>query len=304
MERRSLLKSMIAALASGSLASASKQSASVAPKSTMIDTRDGTRIHFRDWGAGRPIVFVAPWGLCSDWWDIPVISLSGGGWRCVTFDRRGHARSDDPCHGYDFDTLADDIASVLDGLDLQNAVLVGHSLGGAEVVRYLTRHRSHRVTHAVLIAPSTPFNMSSDDNPGGKPREDLEKIYESLKHDLPRLAAQAARDFFGVPKNLVSTETMDWWCRMFLDRCSIKVLSDLFKLLNETDFRAELRTIRTPTLILSGDIDKSAPLESNARPTHELIAGSRLLVYENAAHGLTYTHTDRMLADIVAFAGA
>src|SRR5215469_17258271 len=138
MERRSLLKSMIAALASGSLASASKQSASVAPKSTMIDTRDGTRIHFRDWGAGRPIVFVAPWGLCSDWWDIPVISLSGGGWRCVTFDRRGHARSDDPCHGYDFDTLADDIASVLDGLDLQNAVLVGHSLGGAEVVRYLT----------------------------------------------------------------------------------------------------------------------------------------------------------------------
>jgi non-heme chloroperoxidase len=271
----------------------------------MIETRDKTRIHFRDCGAGRAIVFVAPWGLCSDWWDIPVISLpERGGWRCVSFDRRGHGRSDDPCCGYDFDTLADDIAAVLDGLDLQNAALVGHSLGGAEVVRYLTRHRSHRVSRAVLIAPTTPFNLRTDDNPGGKPRENLEKIYESLKHDLPRLAAQAAPDFFGVPKNPVSTETMDWWCRMLLDRCSIKVLSDLFKVMNETDFRAELRTIRTPTLILSGDIDKSAPLESHGRPTHELIPDSRLLVYENAAHGLPYTHTDRMLADIVAFAAA
>ena len=213
-------------------------------------------------------------------------------------------RSDDPCRGYDFDTLADDIAAVMDGLDLQNIVLVGHSMGGAEVVRYLTRHDSQRVTHAVLIAPTTPFTMKTDDNPGGTPREALEKNRESLKHDLPHLAAEAAPDFFGVPKNSVSIETMDWWCRMFLDRCSIKVLSELFKVMTETDFRPELRTIRTPTLILQGDIDKSAPLESNGRPTHELIAGSQLLVYENAAHALPYTHTDRMLADIVAFAGA
>jgi pimeloyl-ACP methyl ester carboxylesterase len=270
----------------------------------MIDTRDGTRIHFRDWGAGRPIVFVAPWGLCSDWWDIPVITLSErGGWRCVTFDRRGHGRSDDPCHGYDFDTLADDIASVLDGLDLKNVVLVGHSLGGAEVVRYLTRHSSRRVAHAVLVAPTTPFQMKTDDNPDGKPREAIEKARESLKHDLPRIAAEAAPDFFGLPKNSVSTQTLHWWARMFLDRCSIKVLSDLFKVMNETDFRPELRTIRTPTLILQGDSDKSAPLELTGRPTHELIARSQLIVYENAPHGLPYTHKDRMLADIVAFAG-
>lgn len=270
----------------------------------MIETQDQTRIHFRDWGTGRPIVFVAPWGLCSDWWDVPVIDLSERGWRCVVFDRRGHGRSDDPCRGYDFDTLADDIATVLDGLDLQNVVLVGHSLGGAEVVRYLTRYRSQRVEHSVLIAPTTPFRMKTDDNPRGTPRETIEKNRESLKHNLPLLAAQAAPDFFGVPKNFVSTETMDWWCRMFLDRCSIKVLSDLFKIMNETDFRPELRTIRTPTLILQGDLDKSAPLELTGRPTHELIAGSRLIVYENAAHGLPYTHTDRMRADIVAFAEA
>ncbi|HKF01760.1 MAG TPA: alpha/beta hydrolase [Candidatus Sulfotelmatobacter sp.] len=314
MQRRSALKSMFLALGSGSFAFAAKRpsgagSVTAAPpssaaQSSLIETRDKTRIHFRDWGGGRPIVFVAPWGLCSDWWDIPVINFFERGWRCVSFDRRGHARSDDPSHGYDFDTLADDIAAVLDALDLQDVVLVGHSLGGAEVVRYLTRHRSRRVKHAVLIAPTTPFRLKTDDNPRGTPRETIEKNRESLKHDLPRLAAQAAPDFFGVPKNSVSTETMDWWCRMFLDRCSIKVLLELFKLMNETDFRSELPTIQTPMLILQGDIDKSAPLELTGRPTHELVAGSRLIVYENAAHGLPYTHTDRMLEDIIAFAGA
>ncbi len=307
MQRRSALKSMMAAFTSGSFSLEAEQPSSVTARrsTTTVETRDGTRIHFRDWGAGRPIVFAAPWGMCSDWWDIPVIDLSErGGWRCVTFDRRGHGRSDDSCRGYDFDTLADDIAAVLDGLDLQNAVLVGHSMGGAEVVRYLTRHRSERVSHAVLIAPATPFNLKTDDNPGGKPREIIDKARESFKHDFPHIVAEAVPDFFGMPKYSVSAQTLDWWCRMLLDRCSIKVLSDLWKVMNETDFRPELRTIRTPTLILQGDIDKSASLDLNSRPTHELIASSRLIVYENAPHGLPYTHLDRMLADIVAFAGA
>jgi non-heme chloroperoxidase len=167
-----------------------------------------------------------------------------------------------------------------------------------------TRHRSRRVSRAVLIAPTTPFNMKTDDNPSGKSRETLEKTLELLRRDLPRLTAQAAPEIFGAPKNSVSQETKDWWCRMFLDRCSIKVLSELFKVMNETDFRPELRTIRTPTLILQGEIDKLTPLELHGRPTHEFIAGSQMIVYENAAHGLPYTHTDRMLTDIVAFAGA
>lgn len=294
---------MALAIASGGFASAAEEPTGGASRPSWIESRDGTRIHFRDWGAGRPIVFVAPWGLCSDWWDIPVMDLRERGWRCVSFDRRGHARSEDCCRGYDFDTLADDIAAVMDALDLNEVVLVGHSLGGAEVARYLTRHRSRRVTHVVLIAPTTPFQMKTEDNPNGKPREAIEKALESLKHDLPRVAAEAAPDFFGVAKNPVSAQTLDWWCRMFLDRCSIKVLAELFKVMNETDFRPELKMIQTPTLILQGDIDKSAPLELTGRPTHELIPGSRLIVYENAAHGLPYTHTQRMLTDIVAFAG-
>jgi non-heme chloroperoxidase len=311
MKRRSALKSMMAAITGAgfftgaSVTMEAEWPSSVTQRSsTMIETRDGTRIHFRDWGTGRPIVFVAPWGLSSDWWDAPVITLSKQSWRCVTFDRRGHARSDDPCRGFDFDTLADDIAAVLDGLDLQNIVLVGHSMGGTEVVRYLTRHNSRRVAHAVLIAPTTPQSLKTDDNPAGMTRERYEELREGLKHDLPRLAAEAAPGFFGIPKNPVSAETMEWWARMFLDRVSVKVLSELFTLMNEADFRTELRTIRTPTLILQGDIDQSASLEGHGRPTHELIAGSKLLVYENAGHGLPFTHTDRMLADIVAFAGA
>ena len=131
MERRSALKSLLTTFTGGTIALAAKPSVrGVLRPTTMIDTRDRTRIHFREWGAGRPIVFVAPWALCSDWWDIPITMLSERGWRCVAFDRRGHGRSDDPCRGYDFDTLADDLAAVLEGIDLQNVVLVGHSMGG------------------------------------------------------------------------------------------------------------------------------------------------------------------------------
>jgi pimeloyl-ACP methyl ester carboxylesterase len=302
MERRTALKSMLLALAGGDAASAARKPSGVAPRATIAEAADKTRLHFRDWGAGRPIVFVAPWALSSDWWDMPMSVFAERGWRCVAFDRRGHGRSEEPGRGYDFDTLADDIAAVMNALDLQNVVLVGHSLGGAEVVRYLTRHRSRRVAHAVLIAPTTPFGMKTEDHPDGMSKENLEKTLESIRRDFPRQVAKAAPDFFGVPKNPVPGETMDWWCRQIVDRSSVKVLSDLFKTMKETDFRPELRTIQTPTLILQGDIDKSALPELTGRPTHELIAGSRLLVYENAAHALPYTHTDRMLTDIVAFA--
>ena len=304
MERRSALKSMILALAGGDAASAARKPSGVAPRATMVETRDKTRLHFRDWGAGRAIVFVAPWALSSDWWEGPMMTLSERGWRCVAFDRRGHGRSEEPSRGYDFDTLADDIAAVMDTLELQNVVLVGHSMGGAEVVRYLTRHRSRRVAHAVLIAPTTPFGMKTEDHPGGMSKENLEKFLETIRRDFPSGVAKAAPDFFGVSKNPVPAERIEWWCRQLVDRCSVKVLADLFKTMKETDFRPELRTIQTPTLILQGDIDKSALPELTGRPTHEFIVGSRLIMYENAAHALPYTHTDRMLADIVEFVGA
>jgi pimeloyl-ACP methyl ester carboxylesterase len=189
----------------------------------------------------------------------------------------------------------------VDALDLRNALLVGHSMGAAEVVRYLSRHRGHRVARAVLIAPTTPFILKTDDNPDGAPIEVLEKWREALTRDFHHRVAQAAPDFFGAPANHVSSETFEWWTRMIVDRCSLKVLLDLNKVMTETDFRAELRTITTPTLIVHGDSDKSARLELTGRRTHELIPGSRLIVYDGAAHGLPFTHADRLLSDILSF---
>jgi hypothetical protein len=168
MKRRSALKSMMAAFTGasfftgGSFTMVAKQPSRTALCSTtMIETRDGTRLHFRDWGGGRPIVFVAPWGLNSDWWDAPVLSLSQRGWRCVTFDRRGNARSDDPCRGYDFDTLADDIAAILDGLDLQNIVLVGHGL--KKILREPIAARLRRWRNRVRQTAAAPPKLCLDE---------------------------------------------------------------------------------------------------------------------------------------------
>ncbi len=310
IERRRALQTVIAALAGGLVVrpraldagQAPRPGGVPSPRATFVETRDRTRITFRDWGGGRPIVFIAPWALSSDWWDLHMTTLAGQGWRCVSIDRRGHGRSDEPGRGYDFDTLADDLAAVLDALDLQNVVLVGHSFGAAEIVRYLTRHRARRVARAVLIAPTTPFVMKTDDNPDGAPKELLERGCEALKKEFHQRIADAAPDFFGTAKNHVSPAAIDWWTRAIVDRCSLKVLLDLHKAMTETDFRAELRTIGTPTLVVHGDIDTSSSLELAGRRTHQLIAGSRFVVYEGAAHALPFTHAERLIADIVAFA--
>jgi non-heme chloroperoxidase len=313
MERRVALKSVVAALTGGLVATTGRSLGSQSPSppqsalsgaQTFVEIGDATRtrISVRDWGRGRPIVFVAPWALCSDWWDYHMTMLAARGWRSVAFDRRGHGRSDEPGRGYDFDTLADDLAAVLDSRDLEDVVLVGHSMGGAEVVRYLTRHHSRRVTRVVLIAPTTPYTLKSDDNPAGATREGLAQSRESLARDFHHQIAKAAPDFFGATKNQVSTEAMDWWTRMIIDRCPLRVMLTLHQLMTETDFRPELRTITTPTLIVHGDSDISTPLERTSRRTHALIAGSQLTIYENAAHGLPFTHADRLLGDILTFA--
>lgn len=265
-----------------------------------IETADGTNLFFRDWGTGKPVVFLAPWALHSDWWEYQMAFLAGQGLRCIGFDRRGHGRSGEPCCGYDFNTLADDLAGLIEQLDLRDVTLVGQSMGGGEVVRYLSRHGSGRIGRVVLIAPVTPFLLKTEDNPDGVDGSNFERVRQALRKDRPNVIAAFAPAFFGVPKNPVSSEMMQWLTAMAL-QCSLKVTLDLNHAFTETDFRADLRTITLPVLIIQGDNDVGTPIEITGRKTANLITSSQLKVYEGAAHGLNITHMERLNQDLLAF---
>jgi len=306
MHRRSLWKvvaaSAVAGLVPSGPANASPPNQRRAPANHFIQARDGTNLFYRDWGAGPPLLFVAPWALNSDWWEYQMAALSDHSLRCVAYDRRGHGRSEEPGRGYDFDTLADDLAEVIEQLDLRNLILVGHSMGCAEVVRYLSRQPEGRVAGAVLVATITPFIVKTADNPTGIDESVLENGRLALAKDRPGQIAKAAAGFFGVPPNVVSPELTDWWIRMMLDGCSLKVMLELHRVFTKTDFRAELRRIDVPVLLIHGDRDISAPIDFTSRRTAPLIPRCDLHVYENAAHGLPITHMDRLSADLLAFA--
>jgi pimeloyl-ACP methyl ester carboxylesterase len=248
------------------------------------------------------MLFVAPWGLNTEWFEYQMSYLAGHGMRCVGYDRRGHGRSSEPASGYDFDTLADDMAGVFDQLDLRDVTLVGQSMGCGEIVRYLSRHGSGRVSRVVLISTITPFIMKTVDNPDGDDEATLEQLPAALSMDRAHVIAAAIPSFFGEPMNKVSPETADWWVRSMVDRCSLWVMIELQRMFTRTDFRPELRTITTPTLLIHGDHDVSTPIAKTGRKTAELIPGCHLKVYENAAHGLTITHKDRLSADLLSFA--
>jgi len=269
-----------------------------------IQAHDGTSLFYRDWGSGPPLVFVAPWSLSSDWWEYQMTDLAGRGLRCISYDRRGHGRSEEPGRGYEFDTLAGDLAAVVEQLDLRSVTLVGNSMGCAEVVRYLSQHPAHRIARAVLVSTITPSILKTAENPTGVDESVLENGRAALAKDRPHQIAIAVPGFFGAPSNTVSTEIADWWVRMIVDRCSLKVMLDLHRIFTTTDFSADLRKITVPVLLVHGDRDISAPIDLTGRRTAKLIPQCELKVYENAAHGLPITHMDQLNAELLAFARA
>lgn len=309
MHRRELLK-CVAAVSAGSELLGSRNATAIPTdsvggkrsKGNFIEAGDSTRLFFRDWGKGQPMVFLAPWGLNSAWWEYQMADLAGRGQRCVGLDRRGHGRSEEPNGGYDFDTLTDDLAALLKQLDLRGVTLVGQSMGCGEVVRYLSRHGSSRVARIVLVSTITPLIAKTDDNPDGTDAATLEYPRTLLSKDHAHPIGSFAPKFFGLPKNNVSQEIMDWWTRMMVDACSLKVLLDLHRMFTVTDFRAELPKISLPTLLIHGDNDASTLIEKTARKTVPLIPGCQLKVYEGAAHGLPITHAQQLNADLLAFA--
>jgi pimeloyl-ACP methyl ester carboxylesterase len=306
MERRDVLKVAASLAATGALsptkvnAAQPARRAPAAPASRpYIGLRDGERIFLRDWGTGAPIVFLAAWALPSDMWSYQMVPLCEQGMRCVAYDRRGHGRSSDSGRGFDYDTLADDLATVLDTLDLRDVTLVGMSMASGEMVRYLTRHGAKRIARLVFVAPSaTPFPTRTPDNPGGIPAERFDAFRRILLRDYP-LWLEDNRTAFFVPE---TSPQIQEWVRMLMLSNSLKAIIDCSRIMTSTDFRAELPTISIPSLVIHGDKDTSAPLDLMGRPTAKMIPGAQLTVYEGAPHGLFVTHMTRLTSDVLAFA--
>lgn len=262
-----------------------------------IKTADGTRLFVRDWGSGQPIVFLSGWTLSSDAWAYQMTPLSER-LRCIAIDRRAHGRSDDPGRGFDYDTLADDVAAVLDELDLTNVTLVAHSLGGSEAVRYLTRHGTRRVKRLLLLAPAgLPCRRQLEGN-DGVPDEAIEQLADAVGHDFPGwIDANAAPYFMPDTPRAVA----DWTARD-MTRTSLLATVALTRLQMTTDFRPELSRLDVPTLVIHGDADVSAPIDLTGRRVAAMVPGARLVVYEGAPHGLYFTHQQRLNEDIARFA--
>jgi non-heme chloroperoxidase len=260
---------------------------------------DGTRLYVQDWGSGRPVLFVAAWALNSDFWGAHVMSMQKAGFRTLAYDRRGHGRSDAPSYGYDADTLADDLAAVIESRDLRDVVVVAHSMGAGEVARYLTRHGAARIAKLILIAPTTPYLVRTADNPDAVPEEMLDGMLVAIAQDFPKWVRDNEPPFF-TPET--DSETRAWIKAMMLT-VPLPIAVTFRRAAGRADFRRDLEAIATPTLILHGDRDASAPLALTGAKTAKLIRDSQLLIYEGAPHALPLTHRVRSIADILAFAG-
>lgn len=262
-----------------------------------IETTDGTSLFYSDWGSGTAVVFLAAWCLNSSAWDYQANFLTSRGIRCVAYDRRGHGRSSRPGSGYDFDSLSDDLATVLEQMDLKNITLVAHSMGAGEAVRYLTRHGRDRVRRLVLLAPITPFLLKTPDNPDGIDHAILERGRTALSKDFPKMLWDNWPPFFvkDTPREMMA------WAASLMLQCPLKIALDCNRSFTETDFRPDLRRITTPTLIIHGTADVSAPIDITGRKTAQMIKGSQLRVYEGAPHGLIFTHMDRLNSDLLEF---
>jgi non-heme chloroperoxidase len=270
-----------------------------------LNSTDTTDLFFRDWGSGDPIVFVHGWGLNSDMWEYQLPDMVDRGFRCVAYDRRGCGRSDQPGDGYDFDTLADDLAAVIDGLDLRDVTLVSHSMGSGEVARYLTRHGADRVARVALISPTLPYLRRDKTNPDGVDPALFDQIVAALRADRPGYLAELAPAAIGIglPGVEVSSALVDWALGLFMTS-SPKASIDTVRTHTATDMRDDMASFTMPTLIVHGDSDALVPIEVSGRRAAQMIPDSSLVVYENASHWPFVTHRERLNHELAAFARA
>ncbi len=270
-----------------------------------ITTADGVQLYYKDWGPkdGPVVTFSHGWPLSSDSWESQMLFLASEGYRVVAHDRRGHGRSSQPWEGNDMDHYADDLAAVIDALDLQDVTLVGFSTGGGEVARYIGRHGTGRVKKAVLVSAVPPMMLKTADNPGGLPLEVFDGIRKASLEDRAQLYLDlASGPFYGFnrPGAKVSQGLIDNWRAQGM-QAGHKNTYDSIAAFSATDFREDLKKFDVPTLVIHGDDDQIVPLDSSGKASAALIEGAQLIVYPGAPHGLTDTHKERFNNDLLAF---
>ncbi len=267
-----------------------------------ITTTDGSRIYYKDWGTGQPVVFSHGWPLTADAFEDQMFFLASHGYRCIAHDRRGHGRSSQPWDGNDMDTYADDLAALVEALDLKDAVHIGHSTGGGEVARYIGRHGTKKVAKAVLIGAVTPLMLKTAANPGGLPMETFDGIRASTLADRSQFFQDLSAPFYGANRAgaKVSQGLRDsFWLQGMLG--GFKGILDCIKAFSETDFTEDLKKFDVPTLILHGDDDQIVPIADSALLSARLVKGATLKVYPGAPHGMCSTLKDKVNADLLEF---
>jgi non-heme chloroperoxidase len=270
--------------------------------SSYITANDGTQIYYKDWGAGPPVVFSHGWPLDADAWDEQLMFLGSRGYRTIAHDRRGFGRSEQPWNGNDMDTFADDLAALIEQLDLNEVTLVGHSMGGGEVTRYIGRHGADRVARLVLVAAIPPLMLKTDANPEGTPMEAFDGIRAGLSADRSQFYKDLSVSFLGAnrPGSKVSEGMRDAFWRLGM-QAGLKAAYDCIHEFSETDFTEDLKKVGVPTLIVHGDDDQIVPIADAALKAAKIVQGATLKVYPGAPHGLVATHSDQLNADLLAF---
>ena len=267
-----------------------------------ITTKDGTEIYYKEWGEGPVVTFSHGWPLNSDAWDGQMLFLAQNGYRVVAHDRRGHGRSSQASSGNDMNGYADDLAAIIEALDLQNATLIGHSTGGGEVTRYIGRHGSKRVAKVVLVAAVPPIMLKTQANPEGLPMEVFDGLRAGLVKDRSQFYRDLAIQFYGAnrPGAKVSQGTLDqFW--LWSMQAGLKNAYESIKAFSETDFTEDLKKIDVPALVLHGEDDQIVPVKDSAKKSAKLLNGAKEIYYPGAPHGITATHQDQVNADLLEF---
>jgi pimeloyl-ACP methyl ester carboxylesterase len=267
--------------------------------------KDGTRLYYKDWGRGDPVVLLHGWPLTADTWDDAACALVEAGKRCIMPDRRGFGRSDQPWNGYDYDTFADDVAAILEDAGINEPVaLVGFSMGGGEVARFLTKQGASRVSKAVLVSSVVPYMLKTDDNPDGVPQSTFDTMTEGMKKDREHFFTGFFKDFFGdgLLSQPVSSEVeMNAWRQTMM--AGLRPTLAAAKAFATTDFRPDLASFTVPTLVIHGTADKTVPIDATGRVVARQVPGAQLIEYDGSAHGLFAIDKQRLIDDLLAFLG-